>query len=118
MAMLPGDYTRRTQTAQKGALVGAGYVVSPVHVPAGSTNFKVCTSGSVVTVFSVNATSSTGVNEWFQDSKGTIQMIMSGVLIARDYKQHFYCPWSLYVSTDVDLTIMVAPPAKGAAIPM
>lgn len=115
--MLPGDYTRRTQTAQKGALVSSGYAASPVHVPAASTNFKVCTPGSVITVLSVNATSSAGVNEWFQDSAGNKQTIMSGVLIARDYKQHFYCPWPVYVSTDADITVFVTPPSKGAAVP-
>jgi hypothetical protein len=116
--MLPGDYTRRIQTAQKGALVGAGFANDPVHVPGGATNFKVCTSGSVITLVSVNVTSTAGVNEFFQDSAGTTQMIMAGALTARDYKQHFYCPWPVYISTDVDVTVYVCPPSKGAPVPL
>lgn len=117
MAMLAGDYTRRTQTAQKGALVGAGYANDPVHVPAGSTNFEVCTSGSVITLLSINVTSSTGVYEFFKDANGTVQEIMEGALTARDYKQHFYCPWPVYISTDADVTVYVSPPSKGAKVP-
>lgn len=115
--MQPGDYTRRTQTAQKGALVSSGYAADPVHVPAGSTNFQVCTSGSVITVLSINNTSSSGVNEFFKDASGTVQVIMAAVLTARDYKQNFYCPWPVYISTDTDVTVFVAPPSKGAVVP-
>jgi hypothetical protein len=116
MAMLAGDYKRRVQTAQRGALVGAGFSNDPIHVPAGSSNFEVCPAGSVVTLLSINVTSSAGVNEWFQDANGNKQMILVGALTARDYKQHFYCPWALYVSTDADLTIMVCPPSKGNTV--
>lgn len=115
MAMLSGDYKHRVNTAQKGALVSAGYMVDPVHVPAGATNFKVAAAGSVIKTFSINATS-TGTNEFFQDSAGTIQMIMAGATVARDYKQDFYCPWPLYVSSDVDCTVYVCPPSKGSTI--
>ena len=117
MAMLAGDYTRRTQTAQKGALTSSGFTVDPVHVPAGSSQFQICTSGSVVTLTSINVTSTAGVNMFFKDSAGTIQIIMSGALTARDYKQHFYAPWPVYVSTDVDVTCYVSPPSKGATVP-
>jgi len=116
MAMLPGDYTRRTQSAQKGASTSSGYAVDPVHVSSNN-RFHVCTSGSVITLTSINVTSTAGVNMWFEDSAGTRQIIMAGALTARDYKQHFYCPWDVYISTDVDVTVFVSPPSKGATVP-
>lgn len=117
MALLPGDYTRRTQSAQRGAAVTSGFANDPVHIPAGATNFQICSSGSVVVLLSINVTSTSGVNMFFQDSAGTKQMIMAGALTARDYKQHFYCPWPVYISTDADCTVFVCPPAKGAIVP-
>ena len=114
MAMLAGDYKRRLQSANKGALVGAGYVVDPVPVPPDGNAHEVAPAGSVVTVLSINATSTAGVNEYFKDANGTIQDIMTGATIARDYKQHFYCPWPVYVTTDVSVTVFVSPPSKGS----
>jgi hypothetical protein len=117
MAMLPGDYTRRTQTAQKGALTSSGYACSAVHVPAGATNFQVCSSGSVITVTSVNGATTSGLFMYFQDTAGTRQSIILGGTGSRDYKQNFYCPWPVYVSVDADTTVYVAPPSKGAVVP-
>ena len=113
MALLPGDYKRRVQSTNRGAAVNSGYANSPVHVPATSAAFEVAAVGSVITLTSINVTSTAGVNMWFQDSNGTKQMIMTGALTARDYKQGFYCPWPLYISTDVDVTCYIAPPSKG-----
>ncbi len=114
MSMLAGDYKRRIQTAQKGALVGAGYQVDPVPVAPDNAPHEVAQAGSVITVLSINTTSTAGVNEWFQDANGTKQDIMTGATVARDYKQHFYCPWPVYVSTDVGVTVFVSPPSKGS----
>ncbi len=111
--MLAGDYKRRIQSAAKSAAVGAGYANDPVPVPADSQPHEVAPAGSVVTLLSINATSTAGVDEYFQDANGTKQTIMSGVTIARDYKQNFYCPWPLYVSTDVSVIVYVSPPSKG-----
>jgi len=116
MAMLAGDYKRRIQTTNRGAAVNSGYAVSPVHVPASSGNFEVAPVGSVVTLMSVNVTSTAGVNMYFQDSAGTRQMIVAGALTARDYKMNFYCPWPVYVSTDADVTVYIAAPAKGNTV--
>jgi hypothetical protein len=113
MSMLPGDYKRRVQSTNRGAAVNSGYGVSPVHVPANAAT-EVAAAGSVITLTSINVTSTAGVNMWFQDANGTKQMILAGALTARDYKQNFYCPWPVYVSTDVDVTCYVAPPSKGA----
>lgn len=114
--MLPGDYTRRYQSANKGALTSAGYTVDPVNIPVGASNFHVCTSGSVITVLSINATSA-GTNMFFKDANGTVQAIVTGATTARDYKGHFYCPWDVYISTDVNCTVYVSPPSKGATVP-
>lgn len=114
MAMLPGDYKRRVQSAGTAAGVSSGYRVSPVHVPGGAAAFEVVQAGGVVALTSINVTSTAGVNMWFQDSTGTRQIIMAGALTARDYKQHFYCPWPVYISTDVDVTCFVVAPSKGA----
>lgn len=118
MPMLPGDYTRRTNSTQRTLSAISGFGADAVHIAAGATNFQICSSGSVITNLSVNVTSTAGVNLFFKDSSGTIQMIMAGALTARDYKGSFYCPWPLYISTDVDCTIFVCPPSKGAAVPM
>jgi len=116
MAMLPGDYKRRIQSATRGASVGSGYACDPVMVDPDNLPHQVCPAGSVVTILSINTTSTAGVNEWFQDSAGNRQEIMMGATIARDYKQHFYCPWPLYVSTDVNVTVFVAPASKGNTV--
>ena len=113
MAMLPGDYKRRVQSANKSASVGAGFSNSPVHVPGDSQPHQVSQAGMVVTLLSINATSTAGVLEYFQDSAGTKQVIMSNALTPRDYKQHFYCPWPVYVVSDVDVTVYVAGTSKG-----
>ena len=113
MAMLPGDYKRRVGSTNRAAAITSGYAVSPFPVPAGSANIQVAAAGSVITLTSINATSTAGVNMFFKDSANTKQQIMSGVTIARDYKQNFYCPWPVYVSTDVDVTVYVSPPSKG-----
>lgn len=115
MALLPGDYKHRVQSANKSAAVGAGWSNDPVHVPA-TNGFKVAVQASVITLMSINVTSTAGVNMWFQDSAGTRQIILAGALTARDYKMHFYCPWDLWISTDVDVTVYVCPPSKGATI--
>ena len=114
MAMLPGDYKRRVFSTNKGAAVNSGYANSPVFVAGGETAFEVCPAGSVITTLSINATSTAGVSEWFQDANGTRQYIMTAALTARDYKQNFYCPWPVYINTDVSVTVYVAPPSKGA----
>jgi hypothetical protein len=114
MALLPGDYKRRVFSTNKGAAVNSGYAVSPVYFAGGETGAEVAAAGSVITVTSVNVTSTGGVSMWFQDSAGTKQYILQGALTARDYKQNFYCPWPVYITTDVSVTIYVAPPAKGA----
>lgn len=113
MAMLPGDYKRRIQSTNRAAGVNSGYACSPVMVPPDSNPHKVCVAGSVVTLMTINVTSTTGVNMWFQDSAGTKQDILIGALTARDYKLHFYAPWPVYVSTDVNTTVIVADPSKG-----
>lgn len=112
MAMLPGDYKRRVNSTQRNSSVTSGFANVPVHVPAGATNFEVCQASSVVVNLSINATSA-GTNLYFKDSAGTVQEIMSGATTARDYKLHFYCPWPLYISSDVDCTVTVSAPAKG-----
>ena len=114
MAMLPGNYQHRVYSTNKGAAINSGYACSPVQLAGGETAFEVCPAGSVITVLSINATSTAGVSEWFQDSAGTKQFIMQGALTARDYKQNFYCPWPVYITTDASVTVYVAPPAKGA----
>lgn len=113
MAMLAGDYKRRIQSTNRGAAVNSGYAVSPVHLAGGETGAQVATAGSVITLTSINVTSTAGVQMYFQDSAGTKQYIMEGALTARDYKQNFYCPWPVYITTDVDVTVFVAPGAKG-----
>ena len=113
MAMLAGDYKRRVWSTNRGAAVNSGYAVSPVHFAGGEIAAEVTAAGSVITVTSINVTSSAGVSMWFQDSAGTKQYIMQGVLTARDYKQNFYCPWPVYITTDVDVTVYVAPLSKG-----
>ena len=113
MAMLPGDYKRRIQSANRGASVGAGYAVDPVPVPGDSQPHKVAVHGSVITVIILLATSSAGMNVWFQDANGVKQMLIPGALIAKDYKVHFYCPWDLYISSDEPVLVGVAPPSKG-----
>jgi len=113
MALLPGDYKRRVQTTNRGAAVNSGYAVVPVHIPGGSTNFEVAVAGSVITTTSINVTSTNGLHMWYQDASNTRQDIIQGALTARDYKQNFYCPWPVYVTTDVDVTCYVAAPSKG-----
>jgi hypothetical protein len=113
MALIQGNYSFRTFSTNRGALVNSGYAVSPVHFAGGETGAEVAAVGSVITVTSINATSSAGVSMWFQDSAGTRQFIIEGALIARDYKQNFYCPWPVYITTDTDVTVYVAPLAKG-----
>jgi hypothetical protein len=112
--MLAGDYKRRSQSTTRGAMVNSGFAVDPVHVPSGATNLQVCAAGAVITALSVNVLSSTGVNLYFKDANGTIQMIMAGALTARDYKLGFYCPWPVYISSDVDATVFVCPSSKGS----
>lgn len=112
MAMIQGDYKRRVQSTNRGAAVNSGYAVSPVNF-ASATAAEVCPAGSVITQTSINVTSSGGVSLWFQDSAGTKQYIMRGVLTARDYKQNFYCPWPVYITTDTDVTVYVAAASKG-----
>lgn len=113
MAMLPGDYKRRVQTTNRGAAVNSGYAVEPVPVDPDNQNHEVCQAGGVVTLMSINTTSTAGVNMWFQDANGTKQGIVNGATAARDYKQNFYCPWPVYVSTDVNVTCYIAPTSKG-----
>lgn len=113
MAMILGDYKRRVQTAQRGALTSSGWANDPVTVPPDSQPHQVCQAGGVVTLMSINATSTAGVNMWFQDSAGTKQGIINGALVARDYKQQFYCPWPVYVSSDVNVTCYVTATSKG-----
>jgi len=112
MAMLTGDYKRRTNSTQRNSATTAGYANDPVHVPAGSANFQVCQATSIVNNISINTTSA-GTNVFFKDSAGTVQMLGVGLTTARDYKWCFYCPWPLYISTDVDITVTVSPPSKG-----
>jgi len=112
MAMNAGDYKRRVQATNTAAGVNAGFQNSAVHIPAGETNFKVTSATSVVTLLSINATSA-ATNVWFQDSAGNKQEIAMGLTVARDYKWSFYCPWDLYISTDVDCTVIVHAPSKG-----
>lgn len=114
MAMLPGDYKRRVQTTNKGAAVNSGYAVAPVPVAPDEKPHQVCQAGTVITLMSINATSTAGVNMWFQDANGTQQEILTGAVNARDYKMNFYCPWPVYVSTDVNVTVYIAGIAKGA----
>ena len=114
MAMIQGNYSHRVYSTNKGAAVNSGYAVSPIHFAGGETGAVVAAVGSVITVTSINATSTGGVSMWFQDTAGTRQFIMEGALTARDYKQNFYCPWPVYITTDVDVTVYVAPLAKGA----
>ena len=113
MAMLPGDYKRRVQTAQRGALTSSGWANDPVPVEPDNQPHEIVAAGGCVTLMSINATSTAGVNMWFQDANGTKQGIVNGATIARDYKQHFYCPWPVYVSSDVNVTCYVAAPSKG-----
>jgi len=117
MAMLAGDYTRRLQSARVGASIGAGYLVDPVPISPSETGQEACPSGSVVTSISLNATSTAGMNVWFQDANGNKQGVYTGCLVARDYRNQFYCPWPLYVSCDQNVTVFCAPPAKGSPIP-
>lgn len=115
MALLPGDYKHRVSSTTKNSAVTSGFANSPVHVSS-TTGFRVAVQASVITLLSINVTSTAGVNMWFQDSAGTKQPIMSGALTARDYKMGFYCPWDVYISTDADVTVYVCPPSKGATI--
>lgn len=107
MAMLPGDYTRRTVSTQRNASITAGTGNDVINVPAGYTNFELCPETSVFVGLSINATSS-GTNLFFKDSNGTVQVIAPALTIARDYKLPFYCPWPLYISTDVDCTAVIS----------
>lgn len=116
MALLPGNYKHRVFTTNRGAAVNSGYAVSPVNFAGGETGVEVANAGAVITTTSINVTSSTGVSMWFQDSSGAKQYIMRGALTARDYKQNFYCPWPVYITTDVDTTVYVAPLSKGNTI--
>lgn len=116
MAMLPGDYKRRIQSTNRASAVNSGYANSPVEVPGGTSGFEVCQAGGVVCLTSINVTSTAGVNMWFQDANGTKQQIMAAAVVARDYKQNFYCPWPVYISTDVNVTCYVAAPSKGNTI--
>jgi hypothetical protein len=111
--MIQGDYKRRIQSTNRGSAVNSGYAVSPVYFAGGETGAQVCSTGSVITGFSINATSSAGVSMWFQDSAGTKQPILSGALTARDYNQKFYCPWPVYITTDASITVYVAASSKG-----
>lgn len=117
MAMLAGDYTRRVCSTQRNSAVTAGTGNDPVHIPANSTNFKICQESAVFVTLSINATS-TGTNLFFQDTNGTTQMVAVGLTVARDYKLHFYCPWPLYISTDVDCTAIVSPAGKNVTAPV
>jgi hypothetical protein len=116
MAMLPGDYKRRIQTTNRGAAVNSGYAVLPVAVDPDEKPHEVCQAGGVVTLMSINATSTAGVNMWYQDSAGNTQQIVNGAINARDYKQNFYAPWPVYVSTDVNVTCYIAAPSKGNTV--
>lgn len=113
MAMLPGDYKRRRVTAQLGANIGAGTANDPVMVTGDGNPHKVVPATGVLTVLSVMATSTSGVNMWFQDSAGTKQMLISDELVSRDYRLHFYCPWDLWFSSDVPLLVICYAPSKG-----
>lgn len=113
MALLPGDYKRRIFSTNRGAAVNSGYANSPVHFAGGETGAEVTGAGSVIVLTSLNVTSSSGLSMWFQDSAGTKQYIIEGALTARDYKMNFYCPWPVYITTDVDTTVYVAPTSKG-----
>ena len=112
MAMLPGDYKRRTNSTQRNSATTAWICKRPSPCTTGSANFQVCPATSIVNNISINATS-TGTNVFFKDSAGTIQMIGAGLTTARDYKMCGYCPWPLYISTDADITVTVSPPSKG-----
>ena len=113
MAMLPGDYKSRIGSTNRGAAINSGLAVSPVYFAGGETGAQVTGAGSIITTTSVNATSTSGVSMWFQDTAGTKQYIMQGALTARDYKQNFFCPWPVYITTDASVTVYVAPLAKG-----
>jgi hypothetical protein len=118
----PGNYKGRTKSAQLAAAVSSGFRCDPVHVPAGVSNFVVCPAGSVVTIMSINvAPSAGGITTSFANSNtgGPGDIIVNSAVLARDYKQNFYCPWPLLVSTPgngEDVTFFVYPPAKGTSV--
>lgn len=123
MAMLAGDYTRRTRSTQGNSAVSAGLLVLPFHIPNSTQgDFQVANESSVCTGFSINIAPSSGsVNVFFQDSAGTKQDIAMGLTTARDYRIPFYCPWPLFISTPgqgEDLTFYIAAGGKGITGPV
>lgn len=123
MAQL-GDYKGRTKSAQLAATVSAGFRTDPVHLPgsgAALVNFEVAPAGSVVTVMSINVapTSGTVTTAFANGTNGAPGDVVGNFVLARDYKQNFYCPWPLLVNTPgngEDITFFVYPPAKGTSV--
>lgn len=111
--MLPGDYKRRTNSTQRNSAVTAGFASDAVLVSGNSQPTEVVQATTVVTLMSINTTSTNGVSVWFQDTNGTKQYIIQNATVARDYKMGFYCPWPVYVLTDANVTFYVSPPSKG-----
>lgn len=112
MALLPGDYTRRTVSTQRNSSISGGTGNELVPIPAGSANFEICQQGTVLHSLSINSTSSSTIL-FFKDSAGTEELLTPGGLtIARDYKFNFYCPWPLYISTDVGCEATVSASGK------